>query len=212
MAIDVFSNGIINENINDNINDNINNNMNDIIVDMWSVGKINALLSYKSKKSGNNEDNEKDADEPVLDLEIYMDRETYLKRQNEFFSELCKKSDLDTIRMHILTHKEIDLHYDSERPFLNACVNNSTDVVEYMYKYVKPDISVNNDEIFRFTCHANNIDNVMYLMKICDRFDVKMRVRKDTDNADDPIGIWKNYVVDVDSMKISSDKYHYMYD
>lgn len=190
-------------NINNNTDNNTDNDTDEVIVDMWNLDKINALLSYKKREND---------EEPILELEIYIDHETYLKKQNEFFSELCKKSDLDTIRMHLLTHKEVDVHYDNERPFLNACVNNSVDVVEYMYKNIKPDISINNDEIFRFTCYANNIDNVMYLMRICDRYDMKMRVRRDTDSVDDPVGIWKNYVVDADSIKISSDKYHYMYD
>jgi hypothetical protein len=178
---------------------------NEALAGLWFSDGLNAVLTYKNNAST-------DKPDVVAECEIYIEYDAYLKYQNEYFAELCKRATIDEVALHLLVYNEIDVHYDSERPFINACSNNTVDVVEYLYDSIKPDLTTNRDTAFRFACLSNKIDNAYYLMSICDRYNMKIRARITDDTAAYAGGSYDDCVIETSSIDIVPIEFSYIYD
>lgn len=178
---------------------------NEALAGLWFSDGLNAVLTYKNNAST-------DKPDVVAECEIYIEYDAYLKYQNEYFAELCKRATIDEVALHLLVYNEIDVHYDSERPFVNACSNNTADVVEYLYDSIKPDITTNRDEAFRFACLSNKIENAYYLMSVCDRYNMRIRARTPDDMAAYAGGSYDDCIIEPNSIDIVPIEFSYIYD
>lgn len=113
------------------------------------------------------------------------------------FIELCKFYDITTIEKFLddKINANVDLHADNEKAFLNACINNTIDVVVYLYNKITPLLTVNNGYIFTFTCFEKRIEIINFLMHMERSFTVLIE-KVDQD------GIF-NYIVHTDTIKTS---------
>ena len=89
---------------------------------------------------------------------------------NDVFTISCKYS--FTFIDFLYRNFEVDINYQNELPFYNACYFNNIKVVRWLYyRDVKYDID--DDKIFKIVCERKNINVINFLMTICERYDVE---------------------------------------
>lgn len=81
------------------------------------------------------------------------------------FENLCKEGTIEEIAELLYSDKGrvIDTHKNNEEPFINACVDNTLDVVEFLYNAIHPNLAADNHGAFRMAALTNRIEIVQFL-------------------------------------------------
>ena len=85
------------------------------------------------------------------------------------------KTKPDPIIAYYEENKEyIDIHYNSEAAFRNACMSNKSDVAKYIYNLGEVDLSAYNHQAFHITCLNQNIEMAKWFTEIDHRYHISM--------------------------------------
>ena len=81
------------------------------------------------------------------------------------FENLCKEGTIEEIAELLYSDKGqmIDIHKNNEEPFINACVDNTLEVVEFLYNAIHPNLAADNHGAFRMAALTNRIEIVQFL-------------------------------------------------
>lgn len=81
------------------------------------------------------------------------------------FENLCKVGTIEEIAELLYSDKGqmIDIHKNNEEPFINACVDNTLEVVEFLYNAIHPNLAADNHGAFRMAALTNRIEIVQFL-------------------------------------------------
>lgn len=113
---------------------------------------------------------------PNYELNINLTDLGYRKSLQNGFTRLCKTRSVQDIEDFLESKlgKLIDPHANGEDAFVGACMDNSLDVVEYIYNRIGPDIAADNHKAFRFVCLANRVEVAQFLMKFNGQYFAKV--------------------------------------
>jgi hypothetical protein len=143
----------------------------------------------------------------VVDWNLHMSVEQHQKILRTSFLDLCQKGTPAQMEDFLKRHPRFDTHFDNEAGFIKACMENTKDMVEYLYNRLSPDVTISHDEPFRYACLMNQIEVAYYLQTICPRYEFQIRFRRPTDpqrrsNSE----IYRDYVIDNEAVQTDKDK------
>lgn len=139
----------------------------------------------------------------TADVELHLSSEQHLKVLQKKFAQICQSETPVQLENFLLRYPRFDTHFGDETAFVRACMDNSKDMVEYLYNRLQPDITAGRDEAFRFACLSNRIENARFLESICPRYGFKLRFRVVTDTVRvSDLEVYRDYVINHDTIQI----------
>lgn len=188
----------------------------DVLAGLWASDDANMILNYESQEIEENRGLTGFAyadrgfrtrtRRNVADWHLHMSSDQHLKILREGFMDLCERGTEEQMESFLRAHPAFDPHFDNETGFVKACMENTRDMVEYLYRRITPDISANHDEAFRFACLMNRIEVAYFLQDIIPRYEFSLRQRNPDDTQQpSESDAFADYVIDNNT--VQTDKY-----
>ena len=188
----------------------------DVLAGLWASDDAHMILNYESQEIEENGGLRGLAytdrrfrtrtRQNVADWYLHMSDDQHLKILREGFMDLCERGTEKQMESFLREHPAFDPHFDNETGFVKACMENTRDMVEYLYRRITPDISANHDEAFRFACLMNRIEVAYFLQDIIPRYEFSLRQRNPGDIQEpSESDAFADYVIDNNTVQI--DKY-----
>lgn len=145
----------------------------------------------------------------VVDWNTHIPEEEYCRILKECFINLCQTGTPSHIEEFLTHHPHFNTHFDNECSFTKACMENTKDMVEYLYNRINPDVTINHDEPFRYACLMNRIEVAYYLQTIYPRYEFTIcacNSLASQNNLETDTNIHTDYMIDQDSVKTCKNK------
>lgn len=197
------------------IQDFSQSNLPDFVVSGSFSGDSSTILSYRKETNSNFENHEnysRSISKPciqrnIIDLQFHISFEKYTQFLRNHYLDLCKKGKVQEIGNFLDNNSQFDPHFDNEIAFTKACMENTCNVVEYLYYRTSPNITENHSEAFRYACLSNQIENAYFLQSICPSYDFRIRFRDSNDKLRTPISeTYRDYVIDHNTITFGRSK------